>query len=141
MDYHELAQQMVELHTLLYLMPVMRKISVLDKGTFLALDYLMEQHKDVHPKELSQKMAVSTARVAALLKHMEREGLVVRRADPHDNRQVLVSLTPQGAQRIKNKKAEVVQIMAQALEELEPEEAEAYLRIQMKILQKLMLRA
>lgn len=140
MDYRALAEKLIELQTLLHLVPVIRKLSVFEKGTFLALNYLMEHPKEVHPKELSQKMAVSSARIADLLNHMEREGMIVRKADPNDNRQILVSLTDQGEQLIKNKRAEVVDIMAETLEELGQEEAQTYLRIQMKILQKLMLR-
>lgn len=140
MDYHALAEKLVDYHIFLRLAPLSRKLSVLDKGTFLALHYLEAHQRMAHPKELSGNMAVSSARVAALVNHMERDGLVVRRPDPHDNRQILVMLTNQGEQLIKNKRAEVVESMTEVLEELEPEEVETYLRIQEKILQKFMRR-
>lgn len=140
MNYHELAEKVIDMQELLHPAPVTRKLSVFDKGALFALNYLMMHKTAVHPKELSQKMAVSTARVAALLKHMEEEGLVVRNPDPNDNRKIIVSLTSQGEQLIKNKREEVVDIMAQTLEELGPEEAQTYLRIQMKIIQNFMHR-
>ena len=133
MDYRALAEQLLDLQALLRLDPVNQQVSIFEKGTFLALQYLSHQ-KTVHPKELSQQMAVSSARIAALLNHMENEGLIVRSPDPNDNRQVTVSLTARGDQLIKKKKEEVVNIMAKALEELGPEEAEIYLRIQTKFL-------
>ena len=133
MDYRALAEQLLDLQALLRLDPVNQQVSIFEKGTFLALQYLSHQ-KTVHPKELSQQMAVSSARIAALLNHMENEGLIVRSPDPNDNRQVTVSLTARGEQLIKKKKEEVVNIMAKALEELGPEEAEIYLRIQTKFL-------
>ena len=85
-------------------------------------------------------MAISSARVAALLNHMEREGLVVRSADPDDGRKILVSLTDAGQQLIKDKTSEMVDMRAQTLEELGSEEAEAYYRIQLKLVQILMRR-
>ena len=133
MDYRALAEQLLDLQALLRLDPVNQQVSIFEKGTFLALQYLSHQ-KTVHPKELSQQMAVSSARIAALLNHMENEGLIVRSPDPNDNRQVTVSLTARDEQLIKKKKEEVVNIMAKALEELGPEEAEIYLRIQTKFL-------
>lgn len=138
MNYHALAEKLIDLHAFLRLVPVARKLSVIDKGTFFALNYLMSPQRAVHPKELSQKMAVSSARIAALLNHMEQEGLVVREPDPDDNRQINVSLTDQGKRLIKNIRAEVVDIMAEALEGLGPEDAETYHRIQMKMVQNLM---
>ena len=100
MDYRALAEQLLDLQALLRLDPVNQQVSIFEKGTFLALQYLSHQ-KTVHPKELSQQMAVSSARIAALLNHMENEGLIVRSPDPNDNRQVTVSLTARGEQLIK----------------------------------------
>ena len=140
MDYHALAEKLVGLKTYTHLLPVARKLSALEGGTFLALNYLTMYPEAIHPKELSQKMAISSARVAALLNHMEREGLVVRSADPDDGRKILVSLTDAGQQLIKDKTSEMVDMMAQTLEELGSEEAEAYYRIQLKLVQILMRR-
>lgn len=135
MDYHMLAEKLLDLQTILRLEPASRQLSLIERGSFLALHYLMDSSRTLHPKELSQKMAVSSARVAALLKHLEHDGLITRSPDPGDNRQVVVSLTCRGAQLIKEKRAEVVNIIAEALEELGPEEAETYLRIEEKFRQ------
>ena len=66
--------------------------------------------------------------------------MILRKADPKDNRQIVILLTDRGKQLIKQKREEVVNIMANTLEELGPEEAEAYLRIQMKIIRSFMHR-
>lgn len=136
-DYRALAERLLDFQTLMRLAPIARELDVLDKGTFLALHCLLAEHKTVHPKELSQKMSVSSARIAALLHHMEEEGLVARRPDPNDNRKILVSLTRQGERMIQEKRARVVERMAEALEGLGPEDAETYLRIQMKMVRNL----
>lgn len=43
--------------------------------------------------ELSKKMLVSRANITGLIERLEKEGLVVRRADPSDKRVSRVSLT------------------------------------------------
>jgi DNA-binding MarR family transcriptional regulator len=48
------------------------------------------------PAELADCTGVTRATVSGLLDGMERDGLVVRKADPADRRQVRVHLTPQG---------------------------------------------
>ena len=85
-------------------------------------------------------MSISTARVAALLKQMEQEVFIICTPDPSDNRQIIVSLTGHGEQLIENKRAEAVDIMAEVLEELGPEETKTYLRIQRKLLEKFLHR-
>ena len=75
MDYHALAEQLMDLHVLLHQSPAGRQLEDLDRGTSLALGYLMAHHKMAHPKELGRGMAVSSARVAALLAQvLERLG-------------------------------------------------------------------
>ena len=64
--------------------------------------------------------------------------MIVRTADPNDSRQIMVSLTPEGKRLIQTKRKEVVDLMANALKGLEPEEAETYFRIQRKLLRNFM---
>lgn len=51
--------------------PMNRQLSKLSKGELFVLNYLDTQGEKTFPKELSIKMQVSAARVAALLKHMD----------------------------------------------------------------------
>ena len=137
MDYHALAEQLMDLHVLLHQSPAGRQLEDLDRGTSLALGYLMAHHKMAHPKELGQGMAVSSARVAALLNHLEGQGLIRRTADPDDNRQTIVSLTAAGEERIRQRRAQAVALLAQLLERLGPEDAAAYLRLRKKLIEAL----
>ena len=137
MDYHALAEQLMDLHVLLHQSPAGRQLEDLDRGTSLALGYLMANHKMAHPKELGRGMAVSSARVAALLNHLEDQGLIRRTADPDDNRQTIVSLTAAGEERIRQRRAQAVALLAQLLERLGPEDAAAYLRLRKKLIEAL----
>ena len=137
MDYHALAEQLMDLHVLLHQSPAGRQLEDLDRGTSLALGYLMAHHKMAHPKELGRGMAVSSAPVAALLNHLEEQGLIRRTADPDDNRQTIVSLTAAGEERIRQRRAQAVALLAQLLERLGPEDAAAYLRLRKKLIEAL----
>ncbi|HIR58223.1 MAG TPA: MarR family transcriptional regulator [Candidatus Gallacutalibacter pullicola] len=134
-DYRALAEKMIELSAQLHLFPPIQQLAVFEKGTFLALHYLSAPPKMIHPKELSQKMAVSSARVAALLNHMEQEGLIVRTPDPGDSRQTIVSLTSRGEELMESTQSKAREQLAEVLESLGPEDAETFVRIQSKILQ------
>ncbi len=135
MDFYMIAGQLLDIQFLMSPEPVSRLLYAFENGTFLALQYLAQKKSGVHPKELSVKMAVSSARIAALLNHMERDGLIVRTPDLKDNRQIIISLTAHGEQLVMEKKAEMTGILAEALKELGQEDAETYLRIRQKLFQ------
>lgn len=71
----------------------------IDKSTVgirAVLQYLYETDEVVTAGKLSEKMGVSTARVAVLLKKMAAKGLVEKEADPTDGRVVVVRLSEYG---------------------------------------------
>ena len=137
MDYRAMAEQLVDLQLQLHQAPASRRLAALDRGASLALGYLMDHHKAAHPKELVQGMSVSSARIAALVKHLEEQGLVQRSHDPEDCRQVIVSLTEAGERLIRKRRVETVEAVARALERLGPEDAAAYLRLRAKLVRSL----
>jgi len=133
MDYTALANELLSVRASLLQVPASQQISKMVKGELFVLNYLATHEKIIHPKELSEKMAVSTARIASLLNHMESKKLILRYADKDDNRQVIVILTEEGKQEIHRIRAEVISYVCAMLESLGPEDAEAYIRIQKKI--------
>ena len=120
-DYHILAERLVNLHTSLHPVPINQELSALDRGTFFALNYLMLHNHSAYPKDLSRSMGVSSARVASLLNHLEKEGFIQRRPDLKDNRQVIVSITDKGIQAICQKRERILDMIARALESFGPE--------------------
>ncbi len=134
MDYYMLAQRMVDLQGALHRLPISRKMPLMEGGIYFALNYLAT-HPGTHPRELSRKMGVSTARVAVLLRHLDERGLVCKQADANDNRQILVSITPLGLQEVQKKWGEVTKMIADVLEQLGPEDAMALLHLQERIVQ------
>lgn len=134
MDYEELACELMSNRAELLTVPASRQVSKLVRGELFVLNYLKTNDRVVHPKELSEKMAVSTARIASLLNHMEEKRFIVRIPDAEDSRQVIVRLTDAGAELIEKTRSEVIRHAKKVLEDLGPEDAEAYIRIQKKII-------
>ena len=133
MDYTALASQLLTVQANLLQVPVNQQLSKMVKGELFVLNYLLTHEKIIHPKELSEKMSVSTARIASLLNHMEEKNLVIRSSDPDDSRQVVVVLTEAGKKQIHQVRDVVISRAAAMLESLDPEDAKEYIRIQEKI--------
>ena len=133
MDYTALANELLSIRGKLLQVPANQKLSKMVQGELFVLNYLATHEKIVHPKELSEEMAVSTARIASLLNHMEERNLILRYADKADSRQVIVVLTEEGRNAIHRTRAEVIAYVCKMLESLGPEDAESYIRIQKKI--------
>ena len=133
MDYTSLAQELLTVRANLLQVPANQQLSQMVRGEMFVLNYLFTHEGAIHPKELSRQMAVTTARIASLLNHMEQKQLLLRRADPGDSRQVIVELTEQGRETIQSIRTEVIRYLRIMLEGLGPEDAQAYIRIQKKI--------
>lgn len=133
MDYTALASQLLSVQAELLQVPASQQLSRMRHGELFVLNYLLTHETVIHPKELSEKMSVSTARIASLLNHMEQKNLVLRCDDPEDNRQVVVRLTEAGTREIRQIRAGVISRVSAMLESLGPEDAAEYIRIQKKI--------
>ena len=133
MDYTALANELLRVRANLLLVPASQQLSQIVRGEMFVLNYLVTHENTVHPKELSEKMAVTTARIASLLNHMEEKKLIRRCTDPDDSRQVDVVLTEEGRSAIQAIRQRVISYVSAMLKDLGPEDAEAYIRIQNKI--------
>ena len=140
MDCRMLAEELLSLHVELHLVSIERQISAFSQGMYVALQYLCTHDGAAHPRELSRGMAVSSARVASLLNRMEAQGLIRREPDPDDSRQVITFLTEKGEQCLREMREGLVREIAWLLEEIGPEDAEAYLRVRRRMAQVLRAR-
>lgn len=134
MEYAILAGQLLSVQANLLQVPAYQQLSKMVRGELFVLNYLATHEAAIHPKELSKKMSVSTARIAILLNHMEEKGLITRSSDLSDNRQVFVRLTENGVNAIQHTRADVISRVSSLLEALGPEDAREFIRIQEKIL-------
>ena len=95
-DYRELAEQFLNN---LFRFRSHQQQKIVDgtmQGEPFALLYILKSGRIVLPSEISQKMNISTARVAAMLNNLENKGYITRTTDSGDRRRTLVDLTPAG---------------------------------------------
>jgi len=71
-----------------------------NKGELFVLKHLYHQKEPTTPSELSSALQSSMARISSILKSLEEKGHIERRIDLHDRRNILVTLTTEGSDRI-----------------------------------------
>ena len=72
------------------------ELEATQRGFGFVLSYLEQADEKVYAGDLSKKLNVSTARIAALLKRMEQNGLITRRTSSKDARRTVVEITSAG---------------------------------------------
>ena len=134
MDYYVLARELMSLKSGIKHIQFDRTMSKLNQGGLFVLNYLVDHQKTAYPKDLSKSMVVSTARIATILNHLEKDDFITRTTDPKDNRQIIVKLTEKGNKYIQKQRNEMLENVVKMLECLGPEVALAYIRIQKKLI-------
>lgn len=134
MDYIDLANQLLDLRSRVPQIKMERTISEMGRGEVLVMNYLSSRKNKVYPKDISKALMLTTARIAAILKNLEKHDMITRTQDSLDNRQTVVELTDTGLASISIRREKVVQTTAKMLEALGEEDAKAYIRIQKKLM-------
>lgn len=129
MDFSSLAVQLLQSRARLLLVPAQRDVSRMLRGELFVLNYLREQQRTVHPKELSDRLCVSSARIARLLNALEKDDMIDRHTDPADSRSVVVALTPKGEAEIDQVRRAVLDHISSMLQALGEEDSKTYIRI------------
>lgn len=133
MNYYELAEELVRVRATMPRHRVERKMDKIGKGEAFALHYLSAHDNQAYPKQLSKGMTVSTARVAVILRKLEQQGLITRTTDAYDSRQIIVRLTEKGMEKVEKDRREMLETVVKMLEMLGPDDAQAFIRIQKKL--------
>lgn len=134
MDYFSLAEKMLSVRARLSHLPAGEAVSDACGGEFFALSLLLLHDQPSCPSKLRRSMGVSSARIAALLKHLEQKGWISRSADEHDERRVNVLLTDAGRELINSRRRDAIERVSAALRELGEEDAHEYVRLQQKMI-------
>ena len=80
-------------------------------------------------KELAEKMGITTGALTVMADRLVRAGLVVREPNENDRRSIMVRLTPEGERHFREHHKLHTELTCELLSGLEPDEAEALLRI------------
>lgn len=109
------------------------KIDEIQRGTGFVLVYLRETAHEVVAGELARELCVSTARIAALLKTMEKNGLIVRQSSKEDARLTVVKITRAGIEFSEQMREQILAKVELLIEKVGREELEEFIRISYKI--------
>ena len=128
MDYKQLAAE------LLTKMPTTDKLlpqRAIHSDAMLLMH--LECRDKVLPKEISDALGVSTARVAVVLNELEEKGYITREIDSQDRRQIIVKITAEGEKARAEQKQRILNQVTEFLNELGEHDAKEYVRIMCRL--------
>ena len=109
------------------------ELETTQRGFGFVLSYLEQADNEVNAGDLSKKLNVSTARIAALLKKMEQSGLITRRTSSKDARRTIVEITPSGISLVDGMREQTLHRIELLLTQVGKEDLETYIRISRQI--------
>lgn len=113
--------------------PFYSKLDESRRGTGFVLAYLREAKGEVIAGDLARELNVSTARIAALLRKMEKNGLILRRRSETDARQTVVEITEAGTEYSDKIREQILEKTELLLEKVGKEDLNEFIRISQKI--------
>lgn len=133
MDYQDLAMELISQFVALKHARPNRLVKDSMQGEAFLLQHLYSCEHSALPGEISCRMGISSARIAAALSNLEKKGLVTRRIDPEDRRRVLVDLTEEGKAAAEEHRKKLLGSVTRMLSLLGEEDAKEYVRLTGKI--------
>ncbi|HLH69142.1 MAG TPA: MarR family transcriptional regulator [Candidatus Dormibacteraeota bacterium] len=109
----------------------------LSEGRLAVLLRLQHHAEGISLGELAASLHVSPRNVTGLIDHLERDGLVVRVADPTDRRSVLARLTDRGRARLDGLWQEAIQFQSRCVRDISLEELAQLRHLCLRLVQNL----
>lgn len=106
----------------------MDKLNLYSKGETYALHFLLKKGDYVLPREISEALQCSAARITKILSQLEHKGLITREIDISDRRKIKVRLTESGLARAENEKAEIYKSLEYIFKEMGENDAKEFIR-------------
>lgn len=103
------------------------------RGEVGVLSYLVFDKSEASAGELSEKLNVSTARIASILNSLESKEYVTRKIDSLDKRKTLVVITEKGRKLAISTKKEITNMLLKVIDEVGYDDINEYIRILKKI--------
>ena len=104
-----------------------------NRGEAGVLGYLAFDKDEATAGELSEKLNVTTARIASILNSLENKEYIKRKEDNLDKRKTLVSITTKGKELANITKREIIEKIIRVVDEVGYDEIKDYVRIALKI--------
>jgi DNA-binding MarR family transcriptional regulator len=129
MDYKSLAEELFQIMTRTAKLPFQKKVDDLSHGERRILGYLTFGKNWVPSGDLSDKLDLTTPRVASALNSLAKKGYIERNRDENDKRMVIVSITEAGKSFMMEEYNKLISMMQQTLERLGENDAQELIRI------------
>ena len=134
MDYISLANELIEMRASRQHIEIDREVSKSVKAEMFILGFLICHENRAYPKELSRAFMVSTARIAVILRRLEEKGYIIRTADQNDSRQVVVTISEKGIEKLMEYRSSAAEYLARRLEMMGYDDAVEYIRLEKKLI-------
>jgi DNA-binding MarR family transcriptional regulator len=121
LNVRELTTIIEEFTTIFIRLPLVERLSF----TTLSVLHTLSRKGSMRLTELTATEQMTQPAITQMVRRLEDDGLLERRADPRDARAVLVQLTKRGAQVVETRRAARVERLMGLLERLSPEERSA----------------
>lgn len=102
-------------------------------GVFLLLKILRNKRKAMAAGELSSKMKVSSARMAAMLNNLSQKGYIKKEKTEDDGRKTIVTITKDGQNALAKREGKVVGLIDKLLKKLSSKDIKNLLEICKKL--------
>ena len=96
------------------------------RGENMALGFIKSEGGSTYPKDIELAMGISSARVAAIIKMLEKRELVTRTGDKIDRRKTLVSLTEKGEKVAQETEDKIMYALGQMFDAFGEEDSENF---------------
>ncbi|SMG23372.1 MarR family winged helix-turn-helix transcriptional regulator [Paraburkholderia susongensis] len=98
----------------------------------------LAQRGDLNQLELSKRVGIASTTAVPALDSMEKRGLLKRTRDPKDRRKYYVSLTDDGRRLVDELMPEIVQMISNSFDGVDPEEMLTFWKVLHQIAQNLL---
>ena len=105
----------------------------LSKGEMGTLLYLSKIDNNVVVGRISNKLEITSGRMASVLKSLERKNLIIRSKCKIDSRQTIVSITTEGTIAVENHSKDVYNHISNMMKFLGEKDAKEFVRIQKRV--------
>jgi len=120
------------LHAAMWAMRTQTTKALVDSGitgTQAGILWFLHEYKALSQGRLASLQGTTPANMTGLIRRLEREGLVTRRAHERDSRVKLIELTPEGLARTRQARKAIDRAMAQLFDGASPDDLAATLRV------------
>lgn len=97
------------------------------QGEMRVLTFVYRSGRVMLPGEIAAAMNMTGGRVAGILRSLEKKGYILRQTDEKDRRRVLVTITENGAECVKNGAAALRQSLSELCSIMGEEQTEQYI--------------